>query len=79
MTDNINPDHYKSNDARCECGRRIECIDISRHMNFNLGNVIKYIWRLDKKGDPIEQLEKARWYLGDEIMKREQEREDEND
>lgn len=36
-------------------------------MNFNLGNVLKYIWRHDLKGDPIENLEKAAFYLDDEI------------
>jgi hypothetical protein len=48
----------------------IECITIVRHMNYNLGNVVKYIWRCDLKGNPIEDLEKAAWYLNDEISKR---------
>jgi hypothetical protein len=48
----------------------IECIDVVRHMGFNLGNVVKYIWRCDGKGAPIEDLEKALWYLRDEIERR---------
>jgi len=48
----------------------VECIEITRHMNFNLGNAIKYIWRADLKGDSIEDLKKAVWYLTDEINKR---------
>ena len=45
----------------------IECIEVVRHMNFNRGNAVKYIWRADDKGDPIENLSKAIWYLQDEI------------
>lgn len=49
----------------------IECIEITRHMGFNLGNATKYIWRADLKNDAIEDLKKAIWYLQDEIAKRE--------
>ncbi len=38
-------------------------------MNFNTGNAIKYIWRYLEKGDPIENLKKAQWYLDDEIRR----------
>ncbi len=48
----------------------IECIQIPRHMNFNLGNALKYIWRADLKGQAVEDLEKAAWYLRDEIARR---------
>lgn len=64
------PKHYNSNPAKCECGRRIECIDITRHMNFNIGNVTKYIWRFKDKG-VLEDLKKARWYLEDHIKQME--------
>lgn len=64
------PKHYNNSPAKCDCGRRIECIDVTRHMNFNLGNAIKYIWRAaDKNG--TQDLEKARWYL-DDYIKQEQ-------
>lgn len=59
--DNINPSHYKSHPSG------IECIQITRHFNFNLGNAIKYIWRAGEKGDRIEDLKKAQWYINDEI------------
>lgn len=36
-------------------------------MNFNRGNAIKYIWRAGSKGDEIEDLRKAAWYVGREI------------
>ena len=49
----------------------IECIEVTRHMGFNLGNAIKYIWRAGLKNDAIEDLNKAVWYLQDEIEKRE--------
>lgn len=39
-------------------------------MSFNVGNAMKYLWRADEKGAPIEDLEKALWYINDEIAKR---------
>jgi hypothetical protein len=46
----------------------IECIDVARHFNFNLGNAIKYIWRCNHKhDDPIVDLKKAISYLQYEI------------
>jgi DNA-directed RNA polymerase subunit RPC12/RpoP len=70
--DNVNhPPHYKSRGINCEkCGHDIECIEVTRHFNFNLGNAIKYIWRADYKAQPIEDLRKAIWYLQDEIARR---------
>ena len=66
--DNIqHPKHYTSHPSG------IECIQITRHMGFNLGNAIKYIWRADLKNDALEDLEKAVWYLIDEIQKRKSE------
>jgi len=47
----------------------IECIDVVEHMNFNQGNAIKYIWRAGMKGDVIEDLEKAIWYLRREVQR----------
>ncbi|VVE90414.1 DUF3310 domain-containing protein [Pandoraea bronchicola] len=49
----------------------VECITITEHMGFNLGNAIKYIWRADLKNDAIEDLRKAEWYIRREIQKRE--------
>ena len=40
-------------------------------MGFSLGNATKYIWRCDLKKDAIEDLKKARWYLDNEIERRE--------
>lgn len=61
------PAHYCNNNAKCAaCGCFIECIDVTRHMDFNLGNVIKYIWRHQHK-DGVIALKKARWYLDDYI------------
>lgn len=59
------PNHYTSHPSG------VECIDISRHMNFNLGNVMKYIWRsgLKDNAPEVQDLEKALWYLQDEINK----------
>lgn len=64
--DSINPSHYKSHPSG------IECIKITEHMGFNLGNSIKYIWRADLKHDDggVEDIEKALWYLNRELDKR---------
>ena len=65
MNDNVNnPKHYTSHPSG------IEAIQITEHMNFCLGNAMKYIWRADLKLDAIEDLEKARWYLDREIARR---------
>lgn len=58
------PPHYKSDSG-------IESIDVIEEfgLNFHLGNVIKYILRHQKKGKPLEDLKKARWYLDREIEK----------
>jgi len=65
-----NPPHYNQSEAKCECGRQIECIDVTRHLNFNIGNAIKYLWRCDLKNAPVEDLRKAIWYIQDEIKQR---------
>ena len=49
----------------------IEVIDITEHMSFPLGNVVKYVLRADHKGKPLEDLRKAAWYLQREIARRE--------
>jgi len=59
------PAHYTSHPSG------VECIEVTRWMNFNLGNAIKYIWRAGNKGNALEDLKKARWYLDDEIKRRE--------
>lgn len=63
MSDAVNhPKHYNSHPSG------VECIEVVRHMGFNIGNVIKYLWRSDHKHQtPIQDLEKAAWYLNDEI------------
>jgi hypothetical protein len=63
MSDPINPDHYHNHPSK------VECIQITEHMNFCLGNAIKYLWRAGEKGDVIEDLKKARWYVDREIQR----------
>ena len=68
--DQVNHPKYYTSDPS-----GIECIDITRHRNFNIGNAIKYLWRAGLKEDKdrklidkqIEDLNKAVWYLVDEI------------
>lgn len=61
--DKVNhPKHYNLHPSG------IECIQITEHMNFCLGNAIKYIWRAGLKSEnSIEDLEKAVWYVNREI------------
>ncbi len=62
MSDPVNhPAHYTSHPSG------IECIQVTEHMTFCLGNAVKYIWCADLKHDDIEDLKKARWYLNREI------------
>lgn len=65
IVDNVNhPAHYMGHPSG------VECITITQHMGFNLGNALKYIWRCDLKKDAIEDLKKAIWYINAEIAKR---------
>lgn len=62
--DQVNhPPHYTSDPSG------IECIQITRHRNFNVGNAFKYLWRAGIKDDKkqIEDLQKAIFYIKDEI------------
>ena len=68
--DNVNhPSHYTSHPSG------IECIEITRHYCFSIGNAIKYLWRaglkkemgLEDKEKEIEDLKKAIWYINDRI------------
>lgn len=64
MSDPVNrPKHYNLHPSG------IECIQITRHMNFNCGNAVKYLWRsgLKESNPVIQDIEKAIWYLKDEV------------
>jgi hypothetical protein len=62
MTDMVNhPVHYTSHPSG------LETIQITEHMNFCLGNAIKYVMRSELKGKQIEDLKKAIWYINREI------------
>jgi hypothetical protein len=64
MNDNVNhPKHYTQHPSG------VECIEITEHMNFCLGNAVKYIWRASLKGKEVEDLRKARWYIDREISR----------
>jgi hypothetical protein len=63
MSEQVNhPAHYNQNGS-------IECIDVVENMRFNLGNAIKYIWRCEDKGNKVQDLKKAIWYLEREIQR----------
>lgn len=69
MSDMVNhPSHYTSHPSG------IEAIEVTRHMNFNTGNAIKYLWRAGIKNEDahIQDLEKALFYVKDEIRRLQQ-------
>lgn len=55
------PPHYTAHPSG------VECIQITEHFNFNIGNAIKYLWRVGLKGNEVEDLKKAEWYVKREI------------
>lgn len=68
--DSVNhPSHYTSHPSG------IDCINITRHYCFSIGNAIKYLWRaglkketgLEDREKEIEDLRKAIWYINDRI------------
>lgn len=64
--DQVNhPVHYTSDPSG------VECIQITRHRNFNIGNAFKYLWRAGIKNQDtqIEDLKKAIFYIQDEIKR----------
>ncbi len=65
MSDNVNhPKHYTEHPSG------VECIQITEHMNFCIGNAVKYLWRAGLKHDySLEDLRKARWYIEREIKR----------
>jgi hypothetical protein len=61
MSDAVNhPSHYGQVPG-------VECIDVVEHFSFLRGNALKYLWRAGGKGDPRQDLLKARWYIDREI------------
>lgn len=64
MNDPVNnPLHYTNHPSG------VECIQITEHMTFNVGNAIKYLWRAGIKDEraEVQDLEKAKWYIQREI------------
>lgn len=66
------PRHYTSHPSG------VECITVAEHMNFNVGNAIKYLWRAGlktgevhpasvKNKQQLQDLQKAAWYINREI------------
>jgi hypothetical protein len=55
------PPHYTGHKSG------VECITICEHHNFCIGNAIKYLWRAGNKGDAVQDLRKAIWYIEREI------------
>ena len=67
MADNHDPVSHPRHYTQHPSG--VECIEITEHLGFCVGNAIKYLWRADFKGG-LEDLKKARWYIDREIERR---------
>jgi len=63
IPDPIRPPHYQEHPSG------FQCIQVTEHMNFCMGNAVKYIWRAGLKGSKEEDLRKAIWYLERELEK----------
>lgn len=57
------PQHYTSHPSG------VECITVTEHFNFNIGNAIKYLWRSSRAGNQLQDLQKAAWYIEREICR----------
>jgi hypothetical protein len=65
VPDSVNhPEHYTTHPSG------VECITIAEAFSFCIGNAIKYCWRAGLKGDAVEDLRKAAWYINREIERR---------
>lgn len=63
MPDNVDhPSHYNQGDIECIDALKA-CLTPEEFRGFLKGNTIKYLWRSEDKGNPVEDLEKAAWYL----------------
>lgn len=73
MSNVEHPKHYADGPYRTKSGEQIECIDITKHMNFCRGNAVKYLWRAGAKDQAkeLEDIKKARQYLDFEIERME--------
>ena len=61
--DNVNnPRHYNKDGIECIDGIKASMSD-KEFVGYLKANVIKYLWRYDYKGKPLEDLKKAQWYL----------------
>ena len=62
VVDMVNsPPHYNQTGIEC-----IDAISAATDTNFKYylqGNIMKYLWRFDYKDKPLEDLQKAKWYL----------------
>lgn len=55
------PPHYNAHPSQ------VECIDLAEVLSFNVGSAFKYVFRRDDKVNPVQDLEKAKWYLNREL------------
>jgi hypothetical protein len=61
LDDAINPSHYKSHPSG------VQCIDISKHLSGCLAQAFQYVWQCGQKDNPIQDLDKAIWFIRAEM------------
>ena len=61
-----NPNHYNNGSIECIEGIQASMSD-EAFAGYLKGNCLKYLWRYDYKGKPVEDLQKAQWYLAELI------------
>jgi hypothetical protein len=67
MSDPINPSHYKTGDIEAIDAMRA-CTTPEQFKGYLKLSSLKYLWRYEKKGAPIDDLRKARWFLDQLIL-----------
>jgi len=61
LLDRVSPSHYRSHPSG------VECIEISKHLSGCLAQSFQYLWRCGQKDDPVQELEKAMWFIEVEL------------
>ena len=67
MSNVDHPDHYQTSSVECIDAIEAAVEGLDPKEGFLIGSAIKYLWRFKKKGKPIEDLQKAIWYIQRQI------------
>lgn len=67
MSNVDHPDHHQTSSVECIDAIEAAVEGLDPQEGFLIGSAIKYLWRFKKKGKPIEDLQKAIWYIQRQI------------